>query len=216
LSPASCNGAIVYTQNVKQSFSIWRADLKGGTPQELDPGPSAGEPVCTPDGKLVIYDRTEGNEYRLMRVPLAGGTPRKLNDLNLVLPAVSPDGRQVAAFYFKEPGSVPKLAVMPSEGGAPTQVIDMPNNLDYRFPTTAGFGWTADGCSIIYPVHENGLSNLWVQPLRASQGKPAPLRQWTHFSANGVYRFAISPDGKQVVLGRDASTTDIVLITHLS
>jgi serine/threonine protein kinase/Tol biopolymer transport system component len=213
--PTPCSGAIVYIQGVKQSFSIWRADLKGGAPQEIDPGPYSGDPVCTPDGRFVIYDKAEGNESRLMRVAATGGTPQRLNDLNLIFPAMSPDGRQLASFYFKEPDSVPKLAIMPSDGGEPTQVIDMPNNLDYRPPTSAGFGWTADGRSIIFPAHQKGVSNLWVQPLGLTQGKPTPPRQWTHFSANGVYRFAISSDGKQIVLGRQATTTDMVLITHL-
>lgn len=71
---------------------------------------------------------------------------------------------------------------------------------------------STDGRTIIYPVHQKGVTNLWVKPLGASQGKPAPPRQWTHFLANGVCRFAISPDGKQIVLVRHASTTDMVLL----
>lgn len=215
LYPASCNGSIVYEQGVKQNFSIWHAELNGGTPRALDSGPTTGFPVCTPDGKLVIYDRVEGEETRLMRVPATGGTPQKLNDLDVRFPSMSPDGRQVAAFYFTDPAAVPKLAVLPVEGGAPAQVIDMPNNLDFRFPTSAGFGWMPDGHSVIFPVTEKGVTNLWVQPLGAIQGKLSPPHQWTHFSANGVYRFAISPGGKQVVLARAADTSDMVLITRL-
>jgi Tol biopolymer transport system component len=81
--------------------------------------------------------------------------------------------------------------------------------------TPKNIAWTADGRSIIFPVVQKGVINLWIQPLPARDGKPVPPRQWTHFSANGVNRFALSPDGKQIVLARDASTTDIVLVTHL-
>jgi len=214
LWPTLCGSGMAYTQEVKQSFSIWRADLNGGLPQELGPGPSAATPVCTPDGKFVIYTQIEGSEMRLMRVPATGGTPQKMNDLFMQWPAMSPDGRQVAAFYFADPTGVPKLALVPAEGGAPTQVIDMPQNLDFRFPPI-GFGFTADGHSVIFPVVQKGVTNLWIQPLGAPGSKPAAPHQWTHFPVNSVTRFAISPDGKQIALGRDSSTADIVLMTHL-
>jgi Tol biopolymer transport system component len=170
--------------------------------------------VCPPDGKFVVYENAEGIEIRLMRVPATGGMPQKLNDLNMKWPKFSPDGRQIAALYYTDPAAVPKLALIPAEGGAPTQVIDLPKDLFFGAPPK-NLDWTADGRSIIFPAVEKGVTNLWIQPLGTTQGKPAPPRQWTHFSANGVNRFAISPDGKQIVLARDASTTDIVLVTHL-
>jgi Tol biopolymer transport system component len=214
VAPASCGGGIVYSQGVKQSFSIWRAELNGGASREIVPGPSTNLCVCTPDGKFVVYENHEGTEFRLMRVAATGGTPQKLNDLNMKWPTISPDGRQVAALYFADPRAVPKLAVMPVEGGAPTQVIDLPNDLDFR-GLSKNLAWSADGRSIIFPAVEKGVTNLWVQPLGPIQGKAAPPRQWTRFSAKGVWCFAISPDGKQIVLARDVSTSDIVLVTHL-
>jgi len=207
----SCgNGAIAYEQIAKQSFSIWHTDLNGGMPVELDPGPTSLRPACSPDGKTVVYERAEGNETRLMRVPATGGAPEKLNELNMAQAVVSPDGRQIAALYWADPTAVTRLALLPPEGGYPTQIIHLPRD-------TSGerLGWTADGRGIIFPITRNGVTNLWIQPLGPPGNKPAPPRQWTHFAANGVTGFAISPDGKQVVLARDSSTSDIVLITHL-
>jgi hypothetical protein len=57
--------------------------------------------------------------------------------------------------------------------------------------------------------------SLWLQPLGPPGSKPVPPHQWTHFSANDVKGFAISPDGKQIVLSRGNLTSDIVLITHM-
>jgi eukaryotic-like serine/threonine-protein kinase len=217
LSPASCgNGAIVYTQNVKQSFSVWHADLNGGIPLELDPGPSSGSPVCTSDGKTVVYSKAEGNETRLMRIPATGGTPQKLNDLNMALPRFSPDGRSITALYWTDPTAVPKLALIPPEGGRPIQVIDLPKDAARQtYQDQTGLEWMPDKRSIVFAMHQNGVTNLWLQPLNSSGNKPAPPRQWTHFPANDVRAFAISPDGKQIVFSRDSSTSDIVLITHL-
>jgi eukaryotic-like serine/threonine-protein kinase len=216
-SPTSCgSGAIAYNQIVKQSYSIWHADLKVGVPLELDPGPSSSAPACTPDGKTVVYARSEGNESRLMRVPATGGTPQKLNDLNMANAAVSPDGRLIAALYWTDPTAVPKLALIPLDGGAPTQVIDLPSEATKQtYEEQSGLDWMPDGRSIIFAMHKNGVTNLWLQPLGPPSSKPAPPRQWTHFSSHEVRGFAISPDGKQVVFSRDSSTADIVLITHL-
>jgi serine/threonine protein kinase/Tol biopolymer transport system component len=215
--PASCaNGAIVYTQTVKQSFSIWRTDLNVGTTVQLDAGPSSADPVCTPDGRTVMYDRAEGNESRLMRVPATGGTPQKLNDLNMALAKISPDGRLVAALYWTDPTSVPKLALIPSEGGVPTQVIDLPQAAAARtYHDQSGLDWMPDGRSIVFAMYKDGVTNLWLQPLSPPGNKPAPPHQWTHFSSNDVKAFAISPDGNQVAFSRDSSTSDIVFITHL-
>jgi eukaryotic-like serine/threonine-protein kinase len=212
LSPAPCNGGVVYVQVDKKKFSIWSADLNGGTPREIDPNPSSGVPLCTADGRFVVFQTYVGNDIaRLMRVPATGGTAQKLNDLNMQEPALSPDGREIAAYYFTDPTAVPKLALMPAEGGEPTRTIDMPKGVTRQI----GLAWTADGDAIIFANYEKGAVNLWIQPLGAPQGKPAPPRQWTHFSENGVSRFAISPDGKQVVFARNTVTSDIVLITHL-
>ena len=212
LSPASCNGGVVYVQEDKKKFSIWGADLDGGTPREIDPDPSSGLPLCTADGRFVVFQTYVGNDdARLMRVPATGGTPQKLNDLNVQEPALSPDGREIAAYYFPDPAAAPKLAVMPAEGGEPTRTIDMPKGVTRQ----VGLAWTPDGHAIIFANYEKGAVNLWIQPLGAPQGKPAAPRQWTHFTENGVSRFAISPDGKQVVFARNTVTSDIVLITHL-
>jgi serine/threonine protein kinase len=224
LFPASCGkGAIAYSEAyididiVNKSSSTWRADLNGGTAVELDPGPSLGQPNCTPDGKFAVYSKADGNESRLMRVPAAGGTPQKLNDLNMGYPKISPDGRQIAALYWSNPTvSVPQLALLPIEGGAPTQIIDLPKTtVPEPYHDFIGLGWTADGRNIVFPIAQNGVINLWLQPIGALGSKPAAPRQWTHFAANGVKEFAISPDGKQIALARSMSTSDMVLITNV-
>jgi len=199
----------VYTQTVKQSNSIWRTDLSGnGMPLELDPGPFSDYASCSPNGETVLYSRAEGNEYRIMRVSATGGTPQKVNDLNAGFPTVSPDGRLIAALYWVDPTAVPKLALIPIEGGAPAQVIDLP-------PAATTLRWMPDGSSIVFAMSQKGVRNLWVQPLGPPGSKPGAPRQWTHFSANGVVSLAISPDGKQIVLARDNSSSDLVLIDHL-
>ena len=215
--PTRCgSNAIVYGQVLKQGWSVWRTELSGnGGPIELDPGPLSVEPTCTPDGKFVIYSKSEGSEDRLMRVPAAGGTPQKLNDLNMVWPAVSPDGRQIAALYFTDPTAVPKLALMPAEGGQPSALIDIPRDVDTQHCCWNRLSWTKDGRSILFPVYRDGVSNIWEQPLSPVHGKPAPPRQWTHSKTDSIASYALSPDGKQIGFGHVSYSMDLVLITHL-
>ena len=214
--PAVCGSStLVFSQVVKQSLSIWRTELTGGVPVELDSGPNSGDPICTPDGKFVVYTKAEGSESRVMRVPTAGGTPQKLNELNMIWPAVSPDGRQMAALYFTDPTALPKLALIPAEGGQPSDLVDLPKDVDTQHCCGRRIAWTKDGRSIIFPVFRDGVSNLWEQPLGRGQGKAGAPRQWTHFTANDVGNFAFSPDGKQIAFGRNSISNDIVLITHV-
>jgi hypothetical protein len=77
-------------------------------------------------------------------------------------------------FYHTDPAI--KLAVMPIEGWAPTQVIDSPN-IVIGDKMGNSLGWTSDGRSVIFPALQKGVINLWVQPVGASNGKPVAPRQ---------------------------------------
>ena len=216
--PVICGkGAIVYVQAVKQNLSLWHVDLNGGMPVQLDSGPFGDDPhpSCSPDGKTIVFERAEGDETRLVSMPTAGGTPQKLNDLNMSQAVFSPNGRQIAALYWTDPAASPKLALLSVEGGAPTQVLDLPRDLENWICCTRKLDWTSDGRGIVLLVFRSNVINLWIQPLGPPGKNSAPLRQWTHFSSNGVIAFAISPDGQQLMLSRNSTTRDVVLITHL-
>ena len=67
--------------------------------------------------------------------------------------------------------------------------------------------FTPDGKAIAYPIMENGVSNIWVQPLDGSPG-----RQITSFKSGKFHSFSWSPDGKSLALIRDVSQSDVVLL----
>ncbi len=76
--------------------------------------------------------------------------------------------------------------------------------------------WAPDGRSIVYikddPV--SNVSNLWEQPLGAPGGKPEPPKQVTNFAAMRIWSFTWSPDGKQLLLARGATSAGAVLLSH--
>jgi Tol biopolymer transport system component len=71
--------------------------------------------------------------------------------------------------------------------------------------------FTPDGRAVAYPILENGISNIWVQPLDGSSG-----RQITNFKSGTFRSFSWSPDGKSLALIRDVSQSDVVLLHEVS
>ncbi|MGH9782115.1 MAG: hypothetical protein ACRD33_09880, partial [Candidatus Acidiferrales bacterium] len=59
-----------------------------------------------------------------------------------------------------------------------------------------------------YPIVENGVSNLWIEPLDGGPG-----RQITNFKS-GIFNvhFYWSPDGKMLGILRGNTQADIVLL----
>jgi Tol biopolymer transport system component len=78
--------------------------------------------------------------------------------------------------------------------------------------------WTPDGRAVAAIVDQNGLSNIWAMPVSNSPGQSASvgdeMRQLTHFTADEIFAFGWSRDGKQLAVARGQSLSDAVLITH--
>jgi Tol biopolymer transport system component len=54
---------------------------------------------------------------------------------------------------------------------------------------------------------ENGVDNVWVQPLDGSTG-----RQITDFKSEQIWSFSLSPDGKSLAVLRGHFDSDVVLL----
>ena len=67
--------------------------------------------------------------------------------------------------------------------------------------------FTRDGKSLAYPILENGVENIFVQPLDSSPG-----RKITNFGADYIVEFYWSPDGKTLGVLRTHSDSDVVLL----
>jgi hypothetical protein len=67
--------------------------------------------------------------------------------------------------------------------------------------------FTQDGKSIAYTVRENGVDNVWVQPLSSSPGHPI-----TDFKSEQIWSFRLSPDGKSLAVLRGHFDSDVVLL----
>jgi Tol biopolymer transport system component len=98
---------------------------------------------------------------------------------------------------------------MPIEGGEPLKTFDLlPNPTDAENPFSQVTRWTPDGRAVSYMDHQRGVSNVWSQLLEGG-----PPQQVTQFTAEKIFSFDWSPDGKRLALSRGDRVQDIVLIS---
>ena len=97
-----------------------------------------------------------------------------------------------------------KIAIFAIGGGEPKFISDQP----------AYYGrlrWTPDGSGLAYAARQQGVGNIWVQPLDGSAPK-----QLTHWNPNPIFSFGWSPDGKWLAYASGTLTSDVVLISNLA
>jgi eukaryotic-like serine/threonine-protein kinase len=193
---------------------IWRIDPDGSNPVQLTSGNFDTAPACSPDGTTVFYLDADAN--RIMQVPVEGGTPVAVPGSTIASATfsfqyigISPDGRTLAVVITlitrREHNAPPqqKIALIPvNEGPNPSvRLIDPDPRISY--PPI----FTPDGKNLLYAITENGIGNLWVQPVSDGRG-----HQITNFTSEQMGYYQLSPDGKSLLLHRRHTDRDIVLL----
>ncbi|MGC1161232.1 MAG: hypothetical protein WA881_03910, partial [Candidatus Sulfotelmatobacter sp.] len=215
VDPSSCgNDHLIFSwmfHGGTNTLSLWRANVDGSSPVRLTEGKRDFRSVCSPDGKWAYYyDQVAG---RISRMPLdssgkAEAVPGSVVPNSFVASAgfgLSSDGTVLA--YLVEvvdpvtQNGKEKVALLDIGSAAPRLV-----DADPRV-TRAGVQFTPDGKSVAYAIHENGVDNMWIQPLDGSAG-----RQITNFTSEQITSFHWSPDGKNLGVLRNHSESDVVLL----
>ena len=174
-------------------------DIDGGNPKQLTNGNIDHSPSCSPDGRWVLYVHETSGKSTILKVSIDGGNPVHLIDNEASNPVFSPDGKLVACSYGNG-----KVAIIPSEGGQPLKVLDIPT----PFIVEPGARWSSNGRALIFVDTQGGVSNVWRQTLDGGSRK-----QITDFKSEQIFAFAWSRDGKQLALVRGVETGDVVLIS---
>jgi eukaryotic-like serine/threonine-protein kinase len=209
LDPSGCrDGHLVYDsyEPATQQISVWVKDADGQNRRKLTSGLRDYFPVCSPDSRMVYFEDT--NPELLMRVPMDGGTPQKVSDLQLVGGSdhrpfdISPDGASALFVTINHvEGHKERLLEFALDTGQVRREIPM------QKPHVGAIQYSPDGKAIEYVVRENGVDNIWRQPLDGSAGK------WgTTFKSEHITVFQWSFDGKQLALVRGHTDSDVVLI----
>jgi Tol biopolymer transport system component len=172
-----------------------------GNLKQLSNGNFDHYPVCSPDAQWVYY--LNGGIGQLMRVPIDGGAAQKVTDVPIVSRYdVSPDGSTVAFVMVDHTdGHDLNLALVATDTGKVRKLL--------KFERSPGdlIRFSRDGKAMVYTVRENGVDNLWEQPLDDSPGK-----QITSFKSESINDFQWSPDGSRLALVQGHNDSDVVLM----
>jgi len=190
--------------------NVWRMSSDGANLKQLTRGEFDITAECSPDGKWAYYE--DWVAAQMMRVPMDGGTPEVVP--GTVIPHTilatpgfdfSHDGKWLTflASRTDSNGFVVRVAMVPLDGG--TKVTGRLIACDPR--ATGRPRFTPDGSAVVYAVRENGVDNLWLQPLDGARG-----RQITNFQSDVIQIFQFSPDGKTLGVLRDHAESDVVLL----
>jgi serine/threonine protein kinase len=207
--PSSCdNGRYIVFSRVgsgdARTVTVWRMDASGENLKQVTDGQNEERPVCSPDGKWVYYfDRLKG---LLTRIPLDGGKAEVISNFPIVSYRydISPDDKLAVFATFSSVGALRKqLALISLDSQADTKILD----LQHPIPADAPVRFSHDSKGVVYPVRDQGVDNLWLQPLDGSPGK-----QLTNFKSEEIEDFHWSFDGGKLGMVRGHTDSDVVLL----
>jgi serine/threonine protein kinase len=203
LSMSSCGDRyLVFDSWEENKVRLLRTDADGSNPVRLAEDVYSSD--CSPDGKWVLY--TSGhNQEQLYRLPIEGGTPTEVasSPLGMFEGVISPDGQWIAyAFQEGSPFALLKVALIPATGGSPIDVFAWPSGASSRIR------WSPNQKGVQFLLTKNGARNVWEQPLTG--GAP---HQVTNFTSGRIFDFSWTRDGKQLLLAKGETTSDVVLIS---
>ena len=204
-----------YLREGKTSYNIWRVDANGSRPKQLTSGKNEGRPLCSPDGASFYYEDNVSNW--IFKMPIDGGSPE------LIKASVVPNGFMEGAANFSLDGRwMPEVETTtdPATQSSTHKValVDLSTNSEAsvkyivpRADISAPIAFTPDGKAVAYNIVENGIGNVWVQPLDGSPG-----HRLTNFASDQIRTFQFSPDGKTLAVIRSHVVSDVVLLrdTH--
>jgi eukaryotic-like serine/threonine-protein kinase len=200
-----------YLREGKTSANIWRIEPDGSRPRQLTTGKDEEFPLCSADGSSFYF--VDQATVRIMKMPIGGGSPE------WVKASAVPNGIISGAMNFSPDGKwMPEIltSVDPSTQVTAHKIvlIDADANLDapakylgVRGDVWRFIGFLPDGKALAYTVVENGVGNIWAQPLDGSKG-----HMLTNFTSDQINAFQFSPDGKTHAVARSHVISDVVLL----
>lgn len=185
---------------------LFRANPDGSDLTQLTFGESREiDSSISNDGNWVAYGSLavpeKGTDISLWKVSINSGEPIRLKQDNCLMPHFSPDDKMLSCVEDQK-----RIHILSAEDGTLIRSIPV-TSLAWL---NSGARWTPDGKSVAYIVTENGVSNIWLQPIDG--GEPKRL---TDFSISSIYNFAYSADGSRLYLARGQQIRDAVLIQNI-
>ena len=197
---AGRNGSIICSSEAGPAAQLYTFRANGGRLRQITNDPELGHGFAdwAPDGRRIVY---EANHETDATIDVARPDGRLIREINLpgfsTLPVFTPDGHHIIFERFLPPDD-DGIWVMHDDGTGVRRLTRSP----------AGFGDTApsvspDGRVVAFVrTKSEGMQALFT--MRADGTR---LRQVTPFSFDVAIKQDWSPDGKHIVITRDANFT---------
>ena len=181
---------------------IWRSDADGGNARLLTKVADATHLSIADEQGSVYFTSGMRGGLATYRVGLDGGEPQLVAAL-LERAAVSHDGRLLAGPYRVSARARLVFGVVDAQTGKPVRTFT-----DFTLSSASGsVGWEPGDHAIVYSTNER--ANVWRRTL--ADGRETQL---TNFSDQAIARFALSPDGRTLLISRGITTRDAFLISN--
>jgi eukaryotic-like serine/threonine-protein kinase len=166
---------LAWEEHEGRGTHVWRFDADGSNEKRLTEGARDVSPNCAADGKWVYFVDSEHSKTK--RISIDGGestivpgsdTP----NITIGSPALSSDGRQMAILSAVVGSPLEKklLLLDLNDDKKPVSRVLAPD------PRIVGFiSFTRDGQALAYPIRENYVDNLWVQPSNRTLDAKLPI-----------------------------------------
>jgi eukaryotic-like serine/threonine-protein kinase len=154
----------------------------------------------------------------LLRVPIDGGKTEPVPGAEIPhqfgiegIAYVSPDSKNLSLIVdVVDPVTSlaqTKLAVLALDGSAGPRLLELDPRIGSARNLSPVVQPLPGSNAVVYPITQDGVSNLWVQPLDGTPG-----HQFTHFPSEVITDFHWSPDGKTLAVIREHDVADVVML----
>lgn len=191
---------VVALRPQQAGFDYYRVDLASGKKELLHHTTQQGiafEPDLSPDGKTIFFAYHDNGPTELARFDIDTRKETKLRTADLVSPAVSPDGTQVA---YLQNGSI---QILPAAGGEPRDVFRAPGVTSYESTVV----WMPDQRNLLF-VQSTGFGEkdrhvLWRVPLDGGQPEEVGIRR----TGGRPFVPQVHPDGRHIAFESNEGTS---------
>jgi serine/threonine protein kinase/Tol biopolymer transport system component len=195
----------------RTTTNIWRVDADGSHPKQLTNGKDEEYPLCAADGRSLYY--LDATTYRIMKIPVDGGSAEVVEGSAIPNGYVTPgltlssDGNLIVGIASQTDPTTQNLttrvAIIDVNGKSEASTKFLVPRPEIALPIS----YTPDGKAVAYNIVENGVGNIWAQPLDGSPG-----HRLTNFTSDRINTFQFSPDGKFLSVARVHVVSDVVLL----